>query len=221
MALAGKTEFFVADWGARNKGTLFHHESSDAGERSIKTAPQCYKGVLPGPYIDLVVIAAKKGKAKRADAIQVIGKHRECQSWIKYQSGRDLNQHYEDWRAMEIEALRQRQSEIELKVMEDHKLITERLTTITSNQVDFSDRQERSNRRFNRLFLAIGFIAIVLALAPLAYPDGIDWVVDSAPGAINPASVPATDNTPTLTLTPTPTPESTPDTALPQPQSTP
>ncbi len=139
---------------------------------------------------------------------------------------------------MELEKLRQQQAQMiadaeqrgqesQRQIMQAHKEVTEKLASIATDQGEASARQEKSNTRFNRLFLAIGLFAVLLALAPLAYPDGVGPVVDHAPWAVEPRSQPIVIVLPSPvasdepTLTPTPSLGSSPGMASPQPQPTP
>jgi len=91
-------------------------------------------------------------------------------------------------------------------------------TGFDPKQKEVSKRIDKSNKWFNRLFLIMAFVILVLALAPLAYPNGLDL-----PGGTRqepliitiamPTSMPI--STPTITpVSPTPTQTSVPARSL-------
>ncbi|MEE8346665.1 MAG: hypothetical protein V3S20_04885 [Dehalococcoidia bacterium] len=184
--------------------------------------PWCYKNVVPGPFGELTELLFERKEQDvpspnigPADAIVVLKKDRQCRLWQSFHPGRTLDQHYDEWRMLEIEKMRREQTELMMRIMEDHKQITENLAEISESQASLQEAEGATNTRFNVLFVIIASLTFLLALTPLAYPDGIDWIVDHAPGATNnqalvevaptPGSSPSVvAPTPTLSLGSTP-----------------
>jgi hypothetical protein len=108
----------------------------------------------------------------------LIEKGRNCPEWYEWVEYFDPKWHYEDWRMKEI---------------------TRTLANIVKEQTTLSDRGERTNTRFNLLFVGIGLIAILIGLTPLVYPNGVHWAVDHAPGAVHEQRLQTTTPTPQAT----------------------
>lgn len=179
----------------------FPGASRDSGVVSDSWRVWCFrhKANLQKEISEAVVADREEDHAQAV--LQVIRKDRgpcvEDGSWYEWVDGFGPHWHYEDWRMTDLEKMRKKQNQSLQEIMESHKEITSKLATINSDQAEASDRQERSNRRFNLLFVGLAVAAILITMAQLAYPNGIDWLTDHAPGAANEI---------TMTATPEPTP---------------
>lgn len=100
-----------------------------------------------------------------------------CERWHEWKEGFDPRWHYEDWRMMELERLRQQQAG-------DHLAITKTLASISAQQVTLQRHSDASTARFNIFFGILAVLTFLLAIAPLAYPNGVRWAVDSFPGGV-------------------------------------
>ena len=102
----------------------------------------------------------------------------ERRIWHPYIESLDPRWHYEDWRMSTLEELRSAQEralhEAQIQIMADHKAIAE------ATRRDY-ERSDTQNRLFSCAFVCLAIIAILLALAPLTYPNGIPWLVHHAP----------------------------------------
>lgn len=121
--------------------------------------------------------------------------------WYAYVEYFDPKWHYEDWRMLELEKLRQEQAKMMADVQqalltEQAAIAAEHARTAEAHKAIF-ERSERQATWFQRAFIALAIVALTLALAPLAYPNGVAWLVDHAPG---------------VERSVTPPPQSTPDT---------
>jgi hypothetical protein len=196
-------------------------------EIEIVDAKQRIEAERNKPGTEYVAMQPPDAPSDRVVAItEVLQKDRSfCVSegaWYEWVEGFSPQWHYEDWRMMKVEELRQAQTKMiadaeergrmgVLEVVQAHKEVTEKLAGIATDQVSVSDRQEKSNRRFNRLFVAIGLLALVLAVAPLAYPNGIGWLEDVFPGGragsdVPPAQPPSDGTASIATPSPGPAP---------------
>lgn len=133
--------------------------------------------------------------------------------------------HYEDWRMTELEKLRQAQTKMiadaERRGQEAMIEIGKITAQAQSDHLELAMVMQREGNWYQRAFLLVAALALALALAPLAYPNGIGWVDDLFPGGIEePAQggLTATEGpSPTASAEPTsrrtPSPESTPGAA--------
>ncbi len=80
-----------------------------------------------------------------------------------------------------LEQLRQAQAKTSTQTLKS-------IESIQAEHVAIMARAEHQSTWFNRFFLLLGAATLVLALAALvatvAYPNGVTWVVDHAPGAV-------------------------------------
>ena len=166
-----------------------------------------------------------------ADRIsQVIKKNRtgSCYDFFIYVQGLDPVWHYQDRLMQTLEELRRANAlkiaNLELEMMKEQaKIAAEHAKTASVLNVVFerserqADQYNRQTRTFNFWFLAVGFVAIVLALAPLLFPRGLPWIADRLNGEDSPVIVVVTA-IPPQTPTITPIPPSIPSTADSPPQ---
>jgi hypothetical protein len=109
--------------------------------------------------------------------------------WYTYVEFFDPKWHYEDWRMAELERMRQEHTkmlaDVQLAILKEQAEIgAEHARTAEAHRVIF-ERSESQATWFQWAFIFLAVIALVLALLPLAYPDGISWLTDLAPGARN------------------------------------
>ncbi len=111
-----------------------------------------------------------------------------CPEWFEWVEYFTPKEHFEMWQMLELEKLRQAQAkmiaDVELKMAEEQtKIAAEHAKTAAAHKAIF-ERADRQTGLFNRFFLILALAALFLAIAALAYPNGITWVVDHAPGAV-------------------------------------
>lgn len=173
---------------------------------------------LPGWWYCFVYAANLRGEMGQLEQegvpgherqAQIIAKGRECREFYAWVPGLDPLWHFQDREVQRLEELRrandlkiaeldQRSQESMRQIMEAHKAIAE------ATRRDYR-RSDRQTFRLSIAFVILAIVALVLALAPLAYPNGIGWLEDVAPGGIE------------RPFESTPMPMSTPDTATPHP----
>jgi hypothetical protein len=137
---------------------------------------------------------AVEGDNERYAAIrQVVSAPRpRCEEqgkWYPYVEFFDPKWHYEDWRMAELERMRQGHTRMLADVQqailrEQTAIAAEHAKTAEAHKVIF-ERSEHQAMWFQWAFIILAVIALALALLPLAYPDGISWLTDLAPGARN------------------------------------
>jgi len=147
-------------------------------------------------------------RTKRSAAVrEVLEKPRplcvERKKWHGYRDGLDIKDHYDEWHTMQLEELRQQQTVMMVKIAEEQtKIAAEHARTAEAHKVIF-ERADRESGWFQRAFFMLALIALVLALAPLAYPSGLSWLTDHAPGAVRQnAATPMPQPTPATLRTP-------------------
>jgi len=135
--------------------------------------------------------AADSQDSERATAVRrVVQKGRDCKKWYQWTEHLTPKEHYEEERMLRLAELEQRSMEAMKAIMESHTAIMKTQAEIAEatrqvaadHKLSF-DRSERQATWFQRAFIALAVIALVLALTPLAYPNGIGWLADHAPGA--------------------------------------
>lgn len=184
----GPIQYFVVDWLDRGKGSLFKQIRIDS--TPLKTAPYCYKGTIPNPFTDLYKVAQDKGEVKTQDVIEILGRVRNCPTWVSYQPGRDLNQHYEDWRTMELEQMRQQQSAA-------LKEITDELAKIARRSEEADAKFQGTDAVFKWAFGILTFLTLLVAALPI-----FDRITDYEP-TVHIASTPISQQpTPQATAAP-------------------
>jgi len=109
--------------------------------------------------------------------------------WYPYVEFFDPKWHYEDWRMAELERMRQEHTKMLADVQqailkEQSAIVAEHARTAEAHKALF-ERSERQATWFQWAFIILAVIALALALASLAYPDGIAWLADHAPFARN------------------------------------
>jgi hypothetical protein len=132
---------------------------------------------------------------QRSKAIRdVLQRGRDCPMWMAWDEGFDPKEHQERRRQEMLEADRrvfderiasidQRSQELALQIMdEQRKTAEEHARTAKSHEALFA-RSEKQAVWFQFAFLTLAVIALLLAILPLAYPNGFEWLTDNAPGA--------------------------------------
>jgi hypothetical protein len=149
---------------------------------------------------------------RAAGVRRVVQKGRDCERWYQWTEHLTPKEHHEEERTLRLVELEQRSMEAMKAIMESHTAIMKTQAEIAEatrqvaadHKLSF-ERSEHQATWFQRAFIVLAVIALVLALLPLCYPNGIGWLADHAPGAER-------------NVTPTPLPQLTPDTEDSQPQ---
>jgi len=137
--------------------------------------------------------AADPQDSERAAAVRrVVQKGRDCEKWYRWTEHLTPKEHYEEERMLRLAELEQRLMEAMKAIMESHTAILKTQAEIAEatrqvaadHKLSF-DHSERQATRFQRAFIVLAIIALSLALAPLAYPDGVAWLADHVPLARN------------------------------------
>jgi len=138
----------------------------------------------------------------------ILREKRGCPSFHAWIQHFDPRWHYEDWRIMELEDLRQRQAEMMIEFAGTQVEISQALKATVDTQAKMATDADAESGRFNRRFSYLWLVAIVLALATLVFPSGVPSLsIDNGDG---PHTVVVLTPTPPAT---TPIPQSTPRTA--------
>ena len=58
------------------------------------------------------------------------------------------------------------------------------IRSISENHLAFAQNKGGVNKRFQWLFAIMAGLTLLLALLPLAYPNGIPWLADHVPGGV-------------------------------------
>ena len=148
---------------------------------------------------------------------QIIEKDRNCQKFYTYVPGQPPPWHYQDrdmWQleemrkanALKIAELEQSSRDAQIEIMKAQQAIAEATRQVSEDHKQISaehkqrfEKSDRQNVLFQIAFMVLAGLTLVLALLPLAYPNGLEWLVDHAPNAVH-ESVPRT----VVPLAPTP-----------------
>ena len=118
--------------------------------------------------------------------------------WTKYEEHFTPKEHYEFWRIMELEELRQKQAEMLTKFAEQQVKITDVLNQTVTDQTALQAQSHMDTHRYNNLIGALALASVLLAVAAVVFQ--IPWVIDRLDGDVDPVVVV------------TPTPPQSPDT---------
>jgi hypothetical protein len=163
----------------RNVAKLY--EEVDDAERAIRESTSFHK-------------TFEDDSPRRAAVRRVERGHADCPKWYEYVPYFGPQWHYEK---MHMEGLEEANranakmiAELDLRSQESMRSILEASREIEwANQQVFEEHAERFERsdkqtfRFQVGFVVLALITLVLALVPLAYPNGINWLVERMPGA--------------------------------------
>jgi hypothetical protein len=152
-----------------------------------------FAGNLPGEMADL----EQRGVPGHERQGQIIAKGRACPEFYTWVPGRDPRWHHQDRETMRLEEMRRANdlkiAELDRRSQESMLKIAELTAQATADHLELAKTVSEEGTWYQRAFLVLAIIAIILALATLAYPDGVTWLVDYAPGGANdPVSFEAT-----------------------------
>lgn len=127
-------------------------------------------------------------------AIRVFTKDRKCPEWTKYRPGLSPKEHLQRNEMLQIEEQRkahdlklaeldQRSQESLRAIMEAQREIAEATRQVATDHRSLFAKSDRHATWYQRAFLILALIALVLAFAPLAYPNGVGWLADHMPGS--------------------------------------
>ncbi|MFA7296016.1 MAG: hypothetical protein WC211_02375 [Dehalococcoidia bacterium] len=136
-------------------------------------------------------------------AVTVLAADRGCDKWMRYHPGLDPRASFD--LGLQLVDQQQRRDALrlagtQLQLTEAQSQLTTALESLQRQHLAFIQRESGMNRWMQQAFLILAVLTLVLALLPLAYPNGIEWIVERAPGAARPVAESAT---PTQTVSPT------------------
>lgn len=157
-------------------------------------APWCfrYEPVLPeiaerlGHEPRVVIQDETIQSTQNAAAMEVAIKDRQCVKWTKYRPGLSPKDHWDEQFMRELEQMRRANdlkiAELDQRSQESMRAVMADQVKITETIKDIAEQSSRESSFYQRAFIVLAIIALLLALAPLAYPSGVDWLVDNLPG---------------------------------------
>ncbi len=142
-------------------------------------------------------------KAQNAAAMEVAIRDRKCPKWVKFKPGLSPKEHADEVFVVELEELRRQNdlkiAELQRKSQEDSIAVVKSLEQIQKDHLEFVRISNRQTGKFNLAFLVLAFIAAILAIGALAYPNGatwLDWMPGQRSAQIQQSTADATTPTP-------------------------
>jgi hypothetical protein len=177
---AGSMLIFEATWGLRERGELWRAGAS----AELSTMPQCAR-LVHDPIKELSDLLLQDME-RTAATREVLRKNRGCEKWCQYTTHFSPKEHLQEARMLEIEKMRQEQTkmiaDITQRGQESMIQISEATRQVSADHLELAKTVNRSSTWYQRAFLALALVALTLALAPLAYPNGFSGLTEHAPG---------------------------------------
>jgi len=161
---------------------------------SAREAPIAYRGNAHFPggwpicFVHATSLADEMGKLECQGVPgdqrlrQVIEAGRHCKGWHPWRPGFDPQWHVEDLRILQLEeGRRQFEQDIEQRRQEFDLKLFEMSQKVLEDSRRIAERSDAFNRRTTWFFVALAVLEVAGTLLALAYPNGIQWLVERVP----------------------------------------